>query len=194
MNRTTLLSNISFKLDEEAFFSHIRMQKDSKRSGRILEIIEMAKRYIHPIAMYKRAEIELIDQDVFTIDKISFHSRGIYDILKQKPFVFPNIVSCGPEIEAFCVDRKNVLEQYITMELCNFGCDAAKKAMLADIQMRYNMKEGFDLFPGEKGWELQQGIQIFKIFSKETKKVGLSISSAGIPKPSRTAYGLVVGN
>ena len=56
------------------------------------------------------------------------------------------------------------------------------------------MEESTELFPGEKGWDLQQGIQIFKIFSKETEGTGLSISEAGVPKPSRSAYGLIVGS
>lgn len=194
MNSTILLTDIPFAFDDDAFFEHIRMEKGSKRSKKIYEIVETAMPYIRPVALYKRAEIQMIDQEIFTIDGVACKSAEIVEILRTKNFVFPNIVSCGPHIEAFCVDRKNVLEQYVTMELCNFSCQAAREAMIADIRKEHQLGEGFDLFPGEKGWALQQGIQIFKIFAKEAKEVGLSISGAGVPKPSRTAYGLLVGN
>ena len=194
MNKARVLKDIPFELDVDAFFTHIRMEKESKRSKRIFEIIETASPYIRPVAMYKRAEIQMVDSDVFTIDGLAFKSREIVEILKRENFVFPNIVSCGPEIEAFCVDRKKVLEQYITMELCNFSCAVAREAMLNAIRDEFKMEESTELFPGEKGWDLQQGIQIFKIFSKETEGTGLSISEAGVPKPSRSAYGLIVGS
>lgn len=66
--------------------------------------------------------------------------------------------------------------------------------MFNAIRDEFKMEESTELFPGEKGWDLQQGIQIFKIFSKETAEAGLSISEAGVPKPSRSAYGLIVGS
>lgn len=194
MNKARVLMNIPFELDIDAFFKHIRMEKESKRSKRIFKIIETAKPYIRPVAMYKRAEIQMVDSDVFTIDGLAFKSKEILEILKNESFIFPNIVSCGAEIEAFCVDQEKVLDQYITMELCNFSCAVARDAMLCAIQEEFKMEKSTELFPGEKGWDLQQGIQIFKIFSKETEEAGLSISPSGIPKPSRSAYGLIVGS
>ena len=67
MNKARVLKDIPFELDVDAFFTHIRMEKESKRSKRIFEIIETASPYIRPVAMYKRAEIQMVDSDVFTI-------------------------------------------------------------------------------------------------------------------------------
>lgn len=192
MNRVTVLDNIPFKMDMAAFFEQIHVEQNSRRADRICKIVEVAMPYVRPIALYKRSEIEIIDDSVFLIDGRPFKSYTIRELLLKKSVVYPNIVTCGRDIESYSLSQDKMLEQYITMELCNYACSYGRDAMLADMQARWQCGETFDLFPGEGDWEMLQGIQIYKIFEKETSRLKLSISKTGTPRPSRTAFGLVV--
>lgn len=192
MSGAVVLDAIPFTFNEDQFFRQIHIDKKSKRAKNIYTILEQSLKFVFPRAVYCRSEVEIVDQSVFIIGGKAFKSIKVRETLNGVEAVYPNIVSCGEEIEDYCRSRDKMLDQYITTELCNYACQYARGAMLSDMRKRYGITHPFDIFPGEDDWEMLQGIQIFKIFEKETPKLHLKISDLGTPSPSRTAYGLVI--
>lgn len=179
--------------DEEAFLERIHVKKDSRRAPKILDVVAAAKPHLHPAALYCPAEVQVIDGMSFTVAGIPFSSREVLTRLGKASQVFPNIVTCGQEIETYCKSRENILEQYVTMELCSYGCELARAAMREDMAGRYGLKAFVELFPGEGDWPLDQGRQIFELFAGETGSLEISMSDRGLPSPTRTAYGFILG-
>ncbi|MDO4287702.1 MAG: hypothetical protein Q4C55_00815 [Eubacterium sp.] len=194
MSRVEKITGIEALFDIDAFLERIHVQKESRRTQKILAIVEAARPHMRPVALYRCSELQIVDDAVFTVEGVPFNSQEILKVLKGYSQVYPNIVSCGIELENYCKARSNILEQYITMELCNYGCELARKAMFIHMTEAYGLEHKIEMFPGEQEWSLQQGIQIFKIFGEEAQACGLTISDRGIPTPSRTAYGFVLGD
>ena len=193
MNHCIRITDIENRFDSDAFFERIHVKKDSKRAEKIIKVIEKAKDSIHPVAIYCPSEVVLLDESRFSVEGITFECQSVLNRLKGVGKVFPNIVSCGLEIEAYCKEQDRLLEQYVTMELCNYSCELARKAIFDDLKTNFGLNEMIEIFPGEEEWSLQDGIRIFEIFEEETKALGLEITDRGIPIPGRTAYGFIIG-
>ncbi|HEY5537172.1 MAG TPA: hypothetical protein VIK23_00725 [Acetobacterium sp.] len=187
------LTELEFSLDEDEFYDHLRMKRGSRRAIPIQRILETAKNIPKPKVLYRVSKAKIIDANYFTLDDVSFKSTLAVEKIHNGGLVIPNIVTSGLEIENYCMTMKGMLEQYIIMELCNFACRFAQKAMAEDIKKRYGMELVDCIYPGEEGFHLDSGKKIFDLFEDIEKTIGVTLSDTGLPTPSRTAYAISFG-
>jgi len=187
------LTELEFSLDEDRFYDHLRMKKGSRRAIPIQRILEAAKNVSNPKVLYRVSEAKIIDADYFTLDDISFKSALVVEKIRNGGLVIPNIVTAGVEIENYCMTMSGMLEQYVTMELCNFACRFAQDAMAEDIKKRYGIELIDCIYPGEEGFHLDYGKKLFDLFDDVEKIIGVTLSEVGLPTPSRTAYAICFG-
>ncbi|MBK5245165.1 MAG: hypothetical protein JJE18_09125 [Eubacteriaceae bacterium] len=187
------MTDLEFSLDEEEFYQQLSMKRGSRRAIPIQRILDAAKDIPNPKVMYRISEVKIIDADHFTLDDILFNSAMTIEKIRHADLVIPNIVTSGLEIENYCMTKDNMLEQYITMELCNFACRFAQKAMAEHIKKRYGMELADCIYPGEEGFHLDSGKKIFDLFESIEETIGVTLSDSGLPTPSRTAYAISFG-
>ncbi|KNZ42353.1 hypothetical protein [Acetobacterium bakii] len=187
------LTELKFSLNEDEFYGHLRMKKGSRRAIPIQRILEAAKEIPNPKVLYRVSEAKIIDANSFTLDGILFKSALVVDKIRKGGLIFPNIVTSGVEIENYCMTMNGMLEQYITMELCNSACRFAQDAMAEDVKRRYGTELVDCLYPGEEGFHLDYGKNLFDLFDDVEKTIGVTISETGLPTPSRTAYSICFG-
>jgi len=187
------LTELEFSLDEDRFYDHLRMKKGSRRAIPIQRILEAAKNVSNPKVLYRVSEAKIIDADYFTLDDVSFKSALVVEKIRNGGLVIPNIVTAGVEIENYCMTMSGMLEQYVTMELCNFACRFAQDAMAEDIKKRYGIELIDCIYPGEEGFHLDYGKKLFDLFDDVEKIIGVTLSEVGLPTPSRTAYAICFG-
>lgn len=188
-----VMTKLGFFLNETEFYEKIRMKKGSKRAMPIERILDNARNIPKPKALYRVSEANIIDATHFTLDGVEFVSENGVERIKNSQYVFPNIVTAGTEIENYCLSKQNVLEQYIIMELCNFACQFAKDAMVRDIKTRFNVELTDCIYPGEEGFRLDSGKNIFELFENIEEQIGVTITDTGLPTPHRTAYSICFG-
>ncbi|WKY43803.1 hypothetical protein Q5O14_14370 [Eubacteriaceae bacterium ES2] len=182
--------DLGFVLDEKKFYDHIRMEQGSKRAAPIDRILSVAKNIPCPKVMYGLTQAKIIDDTHFAIEEVILNSKVGVEKIRKYSSVIPNIVTSGLEIEEYCLSMKNVLDQYIVMELCNFACEFARDAMKKDLKKQYKVEVMEFLYPGEDGFNLDSGKDIFSLFDGVKEKIGVTVSDMGLPTPSRTAYSL----
>jgi len=187
------LTELKFSLDEDRFYDHLRMKKGSRRAIPIQRILDSAKDIPNPKALYRVSEAKIVDANSFTLDEVSFKSALVVEKIRNGGLVIPNIVTSGVEIENYCMTMSGMLEQYVTMELCNFACRFAQDAMAEDIKSRYGAELSDCIYPGEEGFHLDYGKNLFDLFDNIEKTIGVTLSDVGLPTPSRTAYAICFG-
>lgn len=188
------MKDLEFTLDEEEFYKHIHMTKGSRRAIPIERILDAAKGIPNPKVLYRVSEAKIIDADQFYLDDILFCSSVTVEKIRHGGLIIPNIVTSGLEIENYCRTKEKMLEQYITMELCNFACGFAQEAMKKDIKKRYDADLVDCIYPGEEDFHLDSGKRLFELFDGFEEKIGVTLSETGLPTPSRTAYAISFGN
>lgn len=187
------MTALEFSLDEEEFYEHLHMKRGSRRAIPIQRILDAAKNIPNPKVLYRIAEAKIIDTKHFTLDNILFKSGLAIEKINHAGLVIPNIVTSGLEIENYCMTMDKMLEQYITMEICNFACRFAQDAMKKDIKKCYGVEVVDCIYPGEEGFHLDSGKKIFDLFDGVEDKIGVTLSKTGLPTPSRTAYAISFG-
>lgn len=188
------MTNLEFILDEEEFYQQIHMIRGSKRAIPIQKILDAAKNIPNPKVLYRVVEAKIIDADHFYLADILFCSSVAVKKIRHGGLVIPNIVTSGLEIENYCRTKEKMIEQYITMELCNFACGFAQEAMKKDIKKRYDADVVDFIYPGEEDFHLDSGKRLFEFFDGFEEKIGVTLSETGLPTPSRTAYSISFGN
>ncbi len=188
------ISDCDFLLDEKLFYEKIRMDQGTASVIPIDQILGLAKNIPKPKILYGLLQAKVIDDQHFSLEEIVFFSEQVVKAIRKFNYVIPNIVTAGWEIEDYCLSLDNLLDQYIVMELSNFSLDYAQQMMKDDLQSRYNIAIESCIYPGEEGFLLESGKNIFKLFADVEEKIGVTISETGLPSPSRTAYSLCFGN
>lgn len=79
------------------------------------------------------------------------------------------------------LSKKPLVCRKIIRELCRVANTAGREPMIQVLVDKYNITEMLALFPGEPGWELQEGNRIFEMFEKETDEAGIYVTSKGLP-------------
>ncbi|MGL4607157.1 MAG: hypothetical protein ACRCU3_06785 [Eubacteriaceae bacterium] len=188
-----LLKDVAFKLNEGAFYEHIRMEKGSRRAKPIENILLKACEIPMPKVLYSVVEPKIIDENYFELEHMTFRSPEVVSKIKKYSLVIPNIVTAGIEIEEYCLEKESVLEQYIIMELCNFAYYYAQEAMAESIKKTYGISLVDCSYPGEDGFSLKTGKGIISLFKDRIEEIGVSFSEMGLPNPSRTGYSISFG-
>lgn len=150
--------------------------------------------HLNPFAVFTEAEFQMVTDKIFSLNGTVFAGSDVCETLRASKYVFPHIISSGKEIEDYTLDNTDRQSRRVIRELCRVANTAGRELMIQKLVDNYDVSELLPLFPGEPGWELQEGTRIFEIFQKETTDAGILITSKSLPNVAYTAYGLMIGN
>ena len=157
-------------------------------------IFDEALAHLNPFTVFTEAEFQQVTDTVFSLNGTVFTGSDVCETLRASTFVFPHIISSGKEIEEYALEETDSMSRRIVRELCRVANTAGRELMIQVLVDKYNITEMLALFPGEPGWELQEGNRIFEMFEKETDEAGIYVTSKGLPNVAYTAFGLMIGN
>lgn len=148
--------------------------------------------HLKPFMVYTEAEFQLVTDRIFKLNNVVFAGGDITRLLKSCTYVFPHIISSGREIEDYLLHHPSRENRLVANELCRISNSIARANMIDHLMQDYPIKDFLSLYPGEPGWEIQEGRRIFEIFEQETREAGLGVTSRGLPNVAYTAYGLMI--
>lgn len=158
----------------------------------INDSFDQVSAHLKPFVVYTEAEFQMVTYRVFKLNNVVFAGGDITRLLKSSSFVFPHIISSGREIEDFLLHHPSRENRLIANELCRISNSIARANMIDHLTREYPIKDFLALYPGEPGWEIQEGRRIFEIFDQETRDAGLGVTNRGLPNVAYTAYGLMI--
>jgi hypothetical protein len=201
------LNTIKFNPDFSELLKRLRIKEGSSHIPALQEMVNQAKAVASPKALYRLAYIEQIDQDkVYLSNDVSksssdrphsnlenyhFTSRVLRINLQGLQRVFLYIATCGVELEEWSKTFDDILVQYWADAIKSAGLTAARQALQADLDVRYQPGPLSSMNPGSlEDWPISEQVPLFALLGAVQELIGVQLTESMLMLPVKTVSGL----
>ena len=188
---------IPVRLDIELVVKRLRLGRNSSNRLEEMarELAETACSVAHPKAVYQISHARVIDNTTVNVDGIVFTSKVLSKLLCNQNRVFPFIATIGRELDELPVPPRDMMKQ--------FSLDAIKTVILVSgvdylteyLKEKYAIPQAALMNPGELAdWPIAQQKPLFALFGGGEKRIGVSLTTGGAMKPTKSRSGILFPN
>ena len=187
-----LVSGINFSPSPAQVFNRLNMDENHPLAGEAQHLLEQALSIAAPVALYKPAYIESVEEDCVMIDGATFKSRVLRVNLEKVHRVFAYVATCGNELREWALSFDDMMYQYWADAINEMALGVAIRAMNKDIQKRYRPGKTSSMSPGSlKEWPVQQQKPLFKILGDVENTVGVKLTESMLMIPNKSVSGII---
>jgi hypothetical protein len=195
-DNTVYRLDIPARLDIDAVIKRLRLRDGKTRMEQMArELAEKALAAARPKAVYRVSRARVIDRGTVEIDGVRFTSRALSKCLEGQPTVYPLIATAGQELDELPVERGDLMRQY-TMDTIKMLILFSASEYLTDyIKEKHELGGVAALNPGEfDDFPISQQKPLFSLFSDAAVQIGVSLTSGGAIKPTKSRSGILFPN
>jgi hypothetical protein len=186
-----ILNDIPFDPAVEAI-QHVLETKLGRRSeSAFRELIEEAKPFARPKAMFKEAYIDEKGEDYVLFGEQRFQSRILRVNLGDAHRVFVYVVTCGRELEEWKANKEDTLEQYYADAVNGLGLEAAREYLYDYLMDTYQLKNIASMAPGSlEDWPIHEQRPLFDFLGDTEEAIGVCLLDSLLMDPGQTVSGI----
>jgi hypothetical protein len=188
--------DLDFDLDVHDVAKQIKMRTgDADMTGVATDFINAVKPVARPRAVYRPLKVDSLDDASFEIDGTSFNSRVLGKLLEKDSYVFPFIVTIGPELDNLALSQNDMLGRYRLDTVKTMVLGAAGRVFEQHLKNKYPVKRLTHINPGElDDWPITQQRPLFSLFSGAVEKLGVRLTEGCMIKPVKSRAGIYFAN
>ncbi|MBN2390423.1 MAG: vitamin B12 dependent methionine synthase [Anaerolineae bacterium] len=187
----TIIDAIPFQPDRAVLLSRLRIKEGSPYVGDVQRLADEAQELARPKALYKVAFIDARDDDTVVIDGMKFTSRVLSVNLEPVYRVFPYVVTCGVELDAWAHAQEDMLYQYWADLIKEMALREAVQTLNVQMTEQYGLGKMAAMSPGSLAdWPLPQQRPLFTILGDVKGAIGVELSDSFLMTPNKTVSGL----
>ena len=188
--------DIPVKIDVPSIIKRLRLREGNKRMEQMtVEMAEKALAVARPKAVYRISRAKVIDRSTVDIDGVRFNSRALSKCLEDQPTVYPLIATAGQELDELPLERGDLMRQYTLDTIKMVILFSASEYLTDYIKSQHSLKGVATLNPGEfDDFPISQQKPLFALFGNATAQIGVSLTSGGAIKPTKSRSGILFPN
>jgi hypothetical protein len=187
---TIVLDAIPFTVDRARVRQTLGLPADGPGDG-IDELAAAAEKVARPRAAFKIAFIDGRDADQTVIDGISFASRVLRINLDPVHRVFPHVVTCGREIEAWSASFSDPLERFAVDAIMEHALEAALEFLRTHLAEAHGSPSVSHMNPGSlPDWPLPQQAPLFRLLGDVEALIGVHLKESFLMVPTKSVSGI----
>jgi hypothetical protein len=189
-----ILDKIPFLLDVDALLrqAHVEAQSDDETDFRAL--VDLATRIGKPKAAYSVAFVESRDGDNVLIGGITFTSRTLAMNLQSVERVFPQVATCGIEMDAAFPAAGDMVKEFWWDVIKTHLLMAAHKHLDEELHRKFRLGKTAIMRPGSGDasvWLIEQQRQLFALLGDVRQAIGVTLTDSFLMVPNKTTSGLM---
>jgi len=187
-----LLDSIPFTVTPSDLLRRLRLKEGSSSTHDFIDLWQQAQELVRPKALYRLAYIEERGDDFVWVNGIRLTSRILAVNLKEAQRVFPFIVTCGSEIEAWAAGVEGFLGKFWADAIMEEALSVAYKYLEDHLIQVYQPGHTSIMNPGSlEDWPLQQQKPLFDLFTNPEASVGVRLTESYLMLPRKSVSGLL---
>jgi hypothetical protein len=195
--------DIPLKIDTAAVIKRLKPRSGSERMEQMAarmekttaELAEKALSVAMPKGIYRISRSRVIDRGTVEIDGIRFTSRSLSKCLEGQPVVYPLIATAGQELDDLPVERGDLMRQYTLDAIKMVILFSAAEYLTNFIKEKHSLNGSATLNPGEfDDFPIGQQKPLFALFGEAAAQIGVSLTSGGALKPTKSRSGILFPN
>jgi len=188
--------DIPLKINTAAVVKRTQLRNGNPRMEKVaLEMTEKALGVARPKAIYRISKSRVIDRGTVEINGVRFTSRALSKCLEGQPAVYPLLATAGQELDELPIAPGDLMRQ-LTLDTIKMVILFSASQYLTDyIKEKHSLNGAAALNPGEfADFPISQQKPLFALFGGAEKQIGVSLTSGGALKPTKSRSGILFPN
>ena len=186
-----ILDTIPFEPDMAALEQGLRLRGNGQRD-QVRRLVAEARAIARPKAVYRAVSVESKGDDCLVIDGVRFDSRVLRVHLGEAAHIFPHVITCGKELDAWANGIEDMLQRYWADAVVTQGLRAAGRALNQHLAERYQPGQTSYISPGVfPDFPIQQQGPLFRLLGDPRAAIGVQLLKSFLMEPFRTNSGFV---
>jgi hypothetical protein len=191
-NRHIVLDDISFRVDRPQLFKKLGVDTGDGLGAELEALVANAERIGRPRAMYRIAGVGGRGESETVIDGIPFASRVLAVNLRSAERVFPYVLSCGPELQAWSESLTDPLAGFWAETIKELSLGSATARFLAHVEETFQVGASSSMNPGSlPDWPLAQQAPLFRLLGDVAGAIGVTLSESFVMLPTKSVSGIL---
>jgi hypothetical protein len=192
----TVFLDLDFDLDVLDVAKQIKMRtRDADMTGVAADFINAVKPVAHPRAAYRPLKVDFLDESSFKIGGTTFDSRVLGNLLEKDSFIFPYLVTIGPELDSLALSQNDMLGRFHLDTVKTMVLGAAGRSFEEHLKNKYPGRRLTHINPGElDDWPITQQRPLFSLFDGVVEKLGVRLTEGCMIKPVKSRAGIYFAN
>jgi len=187
-----VLDDIAFRVDRKRLFSRLGVESGDDLGTELEALASEAERVGRPRLVYRGAGVEEHGEAETVIDGVSFSSRVLAVNLGPVDRVFPYVLSCGPELQAWSEALTDPLAAFWAETIKEFSLISATSRFLEHVEQTFRVGPSSIMNPGSlPDWPLPQQAPLFQLLGDVTGAIGVSLSESFVMFPTKSVSGIL---
>lgn len=192
-NGRIVLDDIPFRLDRPRLFQRLGVEQRGDGLGDELEALASeAERIGRPRALYRVAMVDERRDTRTVIGGVAFESRVLAVNLGSADRVFPYVLTCGPELQAWSEGLADPLAGFWAETIKEFSLGAATTRFLAHVEETFRIGASSSMNPGSlPDWPLREQEPLFRLLGDVAGAIGVTLSESFVMLPTKSVSGIL---
>ncbi len=188
---TTALTNISCQVGVEKIIEKLHLKQDSAYIAKTRAMVAEAQSLAKPKAVYKEAYIDSKGDNFVIIDGIKFTSRVLRVNMEETFRVFPYVVTCGTELEAWSEQFEDYLDNFCADTIKETFLRSAYQEFESHLDRLYGLGHAVKMNPGSLGdWPINEQKLLFELLGNVRDLIGVQLMDSFLMSPVKTVSGI----
>jgi hypothetical protein len=191
-NRHIVLDDIAFRVDRPLLFKRLGVDSSGDLGAELEALVSGAELIGRPRVMYRIAGVDERGESETVIGGVPFSSRVLAVNLRSAHQVFPYVLSCGAELQAWSGGLTDPLAQFWAETIKEFSLGCATARFLAHLEDTFRVGASSRMNPGSlPDWPLPQQAPLFRLLGDVTGAIGVTLSESFVMFPTKSVSGIL---
>jgi hypothetical protein len=188
--------DIPVKIDVPAVVKRLKLKEGNRRMEQVAaEMAEKALAVARPKGIYRISNARVIDRGTGEIDGVRFTSRALSKCLEGHLTVYPFIATAGRELDELPLERGDLMRQFTLDTIKMVILFHASEYLTDYIKKKHDLGGLAALNPGEfNDFPISQQKPLFELFGDAAGEIGVSLTSGGAIRPTKSRSGILFPN
>lgn len=187
----TVLQDIPFNLDIPALLKRLRIDARPEYAERCARLAREAAPRARPKGAYRLVYVDSKTEDAVVVAGVTLRSRILRVNLGDAHRIFPFVVTCGVELEAWSHTITDMLERFWVDTIMEDALRVAFEALTEDMTRRYQLGQTAMMNPGSLAdWPIEQQTGLFQLLGDTSHQIGVRLTESLLMVPVKSASGL----
>lgn len=187
-----VLSDIELHIDRPHLFERLGMGRSDGLGAELEALVAEAERIGRPRALYRIAGVDRRGETETVIEGVPFASRVLAVNLEKAHQVFPYVLTCGIELQAWSDGLGDPLAQYWAETIKELSLGCATAAFLAEVEKTFHVGASSSMNPGSlPDWPLPQQAPLFRLLGDVRGAIGVTLSESFVMLPTKSVSGIL---
>lgn len=185
------LTQLPIHIDSLHLMKSLRVREGTQDARDLAEVIEGGLKISNAKVLYGQAVIGAREEERVQVEGVWFTSRVLVRNLEETDRVFPFVVTCGMELEAWSEKFEDVLQRYWAEAIKEAVLRSAMGAFFSHLEKTYRPEHVSTMSPGSlENWPINQQMALFQLLGDTEGRIGVRLSDSMLMRPTKSVSGM----